>query len=344
MSSFRHPAARSTAVRRATGLFVLGLAIAFVFSAPAHSQPAPITISFDQPAYDANDMIVLTIEGTPGDYPVMLANLEPGPTVIPGIGTLDVAMPVPALYVLGPIPASGQVVLTCEQDCNSPIIGLPLFFQVLTFRPGMKGPSGLSNGAMLLVLNGDCEECVRSTVPDPKWSPWPSTQALILDPLGLDFQMLPGGQFSEYADGTAHLTGVVARTSDGSARFLVDITFSDRLVVGDAGFLPPGSPKQELAPGAYAMNGGPIAPLLWRYYPTLQGTLTGLDGYAGGQLSVTRTGPSFQVGPGASGKNLDYGASCWLEVEILSQPTTGVTFPAISQADLNINLGGDCGM
>ena len=344
MHSSRHYPVRSSAFRRAAGLFVSGLAIALVFSTRALAQPAPITISFDQPSYNANDMIVLTITGEPGDYPVMLANTKPGPTVIPGIGTLDVAMPVPAIYVLGPLPPSGQVVLTCEQDCNSPIIGLPLFFQVLTFRPGMKGPSGLSNGAMLLVLNGDCEECVRSSVPDPKWSPWPYTQALILAPLGLDFQMLPGAQFSEYADGTAHLTGVVSRTSDSSARFLVDITFSDRLVVGDAGFLPPGSPKQELGAGAYAANGGPIAPLLWRYYPTLSGTLTGINGYAGGVLSVTRTGPAFQVGPGASGKNLDYGASCWLEVEIISQPTTGVTFPAITQGDLNINLGGDCGM
>lgn len=331
--------------RRASSLSLLrGLAVALALGAPAAAQPASISISFDKALYNANDTITLTITGAPGDVPLMLASFSPGPTTVPGIGTLGVGLPVPAMYLLPSIPVSGKLVFSCQTNCDMPIIGDPVFFQVLTFTPGLKGASGLSNGTMLLVLSGDCAECVDEAVPDPNWTPWPHTQAMILYPLGIDFQMVAGGQFTEYAEGSAHLTGVVARASDPSARFVIDATFSDRLVVGDPGFLPLGSPKQELDPGAYAASGGPISPLLWRYYQTLEGTLTGIDGYAGGKMAISRIGPSFQVGYGANGKNLNMGASGWFDVEILSQPTTGATFPAILQADFNIDVGGNCPM
>ncbi len=320
------------------GVAALGL------TAPLSAQLASISIAFSKAVYEANDTVVFTIEGPPGDVPLLMAGFDPGPTNVPGVGVLGLGLPAPAMYVLGPIPASGKLTLACLTNCDTPIIGESVFFQVITFTPGLKGASGLSNSALLRVISGDCGECVDEAEVDTQWTPYPFTHALLLWPLGNDFQLVAGGQFVEYEDGTAHLTGVVARSSDDGARFIMDIAFDDRVMLGDPGFLPPGSPKQDLYPGAYAAEGGPISPLLWRYYETIEGTLTGIEDYAGGVYSVTRVGPAFQVGYGASGKNLNMGASGWLDATIVSQPTTGVVFPVIEQGDINIDLGGDCTM
>lgn len=166
--------------------------------------------------------------------------------------------------------------------------------------------------------------------------------AFWLPAIGSDFVFDSPGQFHEGADGTARLTGTVARKSDPCKRFLVDVQFTGRINPGDASFPPSGSPKKELSGAAYVENGGPVDAAAWHYYLTTQGTLTGLGCYQGALLSLSRMGPAFQVGFGASGKSLRPGASGWLDVKVLKQPDQGPKLPTDSTGDINIDLRSDC--
>lgn len=168
--------------------------------------------------------------------------------------------------------------------------------------------------------------------------------ALYIAGLGDDFVFLPGGRFNEFGDGTATLQGIVARNADPSQRFQVDVEFTGRLDATDVGFFPPaGSPKLELVPNAYVHNGGaPIDTNAWHYYETTQGTLTGLQTFAGAVYDITRMGPAFQVGLGANGKNINYGGSGWLTVTLLAPATNGANLPSGIQGDFNLDFSDDC--
>lgn len=82
-----------------------------------------------------------------------------------------------------------------------------------------------------------------------------------------------------------------------------------------------GQQKRELNGSAYTENGGPVDPSAWRYYyiDESNSTLTGVGGDIDGEvLDITqRPGGAdygkfvFQVGEGANGKNVHFGASTW---------------------------------
>ena len=146
------------------------------------------------------------------------------------------------------------------------------------------------------------------------------------------------GSFIENGDGTAAFTGVIKQFGDYSAprRFQINLTFSGQTFIA-----PVGSP--------YNNTGVPDAG--WYYYTSMTGTLTGLDGIAGGVLSLTLNPMhAFQVGIGANqipDEPLDKvanGAAGWIEWTVISQPTTGLTFTTFNSAtniaDIALLLGG----
>ena len=73
-----------------------------------------------------------------------------------------------------------------------------------------------------------------------------------------------------------------------------------------------------------SQNGGPVDPSTWHYYTFATGTVTGGGAFAGFS-AIWAFDPdvdiAFQVGEGATGRHLGYGASGWFDVEMVSQPS-----------------------
>ncbi len=180
---------------------------------------------------------------------------------------------------------------------------------------------------------GDAECALRANG-DPVYNQDPAGFAFWLPNIARDLVFEPSpGVFDENPDGTAHLTGTVRRASPANG-FFVDVTFTGYTTVPG-----PGSPKKDLRPIAYIENGGPIDPATWWYYPTFTGTLTGFGSAFGGSvIHIVNTGPAFQVGEGASGKNLNFGAGGWFNWTVVTQPTSGAPLQVTGVGDVNVDL------
>lgn len=200
---------------------------------------------------------------------------------------------------------------------------------------------GTFHGDFNLDFGEDCTECATRAGVDSNATGFAGGHALYLPGIWPNFQFAPGATFQEFDDGTARLVGVAFPPRRPSAQFAVDIVFAGRLDVGEAGFAPAGSPKLELLPHQYLANGGPIDPQTWHYYQTTDGFLVGQGVLAGALYEVSPMGPAFQVGLGASGKNLNYGAGGWLNLDRLAAPSNGLNVPAFLVGDANLDLP-DC--
>jgi len=187
--------------------------------------------------------------------------------------------------------------------------------------------------------------CAEAAQRDDSVAPYQGGHAFWLPSIGTDFVFQPGAEFTERADGTASLAGVIYSVALPERQFTVQVTLADRVDPGAPGYAPPGSPKLELHASAYRAQGGPIDPAGWHYYGTLVGTLEGLAALRGARLEIERRGPSFQLGLGANGKNQRFGGSGWLDVAVIAQPATGALLPTEPlHGDINIDLNGDCTM
>ena len=145
-----------------------------------------------------------------------------------------------------------------------------------------------------------------------------------------DFIIISGGEFKEYADGTAKVTGVVASASNMSLGFKMDFHFSGKIEsVYNGGTTPAGSPKT--APAGVDTDA-------WEYYTNFQGSLVGIGEYSGAFLKLLRMGPAFQVGNGGGVHSTVFGGASWFNYWTLSQPSQGHTFPNDSHGDLNVNI------
>ncbi|MCY2961227.1 MAG: hypothetical protein NTY35_13785 [Planctomycetota bacterium] len=198
------------------------------------------------------------------------------------------------------------------------------------------------HGDFNLDFNDECSNCATRAGVDTSATYTPGGHALYLPGIWPNFQLAPGASFQEFDDGHARLVGTAFPPRRPMARFAVDLVFTARLDLGETGFAPSGSPHLELYPSQYAANGGPIDPQTWHYYQATDGFLVGEGVLAGALYQVTRKGPAFQVGLGASGKNLNYGASGWLNLDRLAQPTNGLNLPAYIGGDANVDLSSGC--
>jgi len=193
-------------------------------------------------------------------------------------------------------------------------------------------------------VDNDCDGLVDEGLWDATralpsaYSGAPALHALWMPGIGTDFVFDPAGTFVEDEDaGTATLSGHVESTSSPGNGFDVEVTFSGRTDVAGAG-----SPKMELYASAYAANGGPVDPSTWWYYTSWGGTLTGTGNFAGASVDLVRTGPAYQVGDGANGKNASFGSSGWMLWTVTAQPASG-SLTATGQGDFNLNHASACG-
>lgn len=160
--------------------------------------------------------------------------------------------------------------------------------------------------------------------------------ALYLPGIGTDFTASKGPlKLTKYEDGTALLTGNVYSKANTNRGFAINVKLSG--LVEPPAPAPSGSPKLELPATAYVPTGS-VNPTNWTYYTAFSGTLSGLGQFAGGSLSITRTGPSFQLGYGANGKNTNDGGSGWFTVTVVKHPSCGITFCPTSHGDFNLDI------
>lgn len=132
------------------------------------------------------------------------------------------------------------------------------------------------------------------------------------------------GTFTEYGDNTARaLLQVVNVNGDG---FIADLFFSGRT----------STPPDTQSPQC---TGTCSDTTDWHYYTTTTGTLTGLPNtrYAGAVLNVTRRGAALQVGTNAhlQSPQPHLGATGSLTLDVLQQPTTGITLQAHNETSTN---------
>lgn len=167
---------------------------------------------------------------------------------------------------------------------------------------------------------------------------------------GFDYKFIPSSTvptntYTEDAN-TAHLVGHLESTRVPGYGWDIDITF--------VGHSSNGSNIMELSTSCYVPpfgTGGPVNPNTWFYYNSFNGTLTGTGRYSGATVGIQDTMHNFQVGEvpnsGASGKNINPGASGWFTWTVTHQPTdTTIHLRNSSQVnpgntwygDLNFNL------
>jgi phage tail protein X len=198
-------------------------------------------------------------------------------------------------------------------------------------------------GELALDLREDCSQHADEVAVDLNYSSWSTNHAFWLPGIGQDFAFIAGGRLVEHQGGSARLSGVIARETEPEQRFFVDLVFRGRVSPGEGGHAPAGSPKLDLFPEAYVAGGGPVDPASWHYYAETDGFLIGLEDLAGARVRLGRMGPAFQIGLGASGSSLEYGASGWLTVEVLAQPAAGPALPWFpDDGDVNLVLDNGC--
>jgi len=126
--------------------------------------------------------------------------------------------------------------------------------------------------------------------------------------------------WKEYTDGTASLTGTAVNINNNSDVMTIDASFS-----GKTSSPPSGSPKYHNCYSASTSG--------WYYYTSLSGTIT--SSLNGNVMSLTRNGPSFQVGHGANvtSNSLAFGASGWFDISGSNTYSSG---------DFNLMLNENC--
>lgn len=311
-------------------------------AAQASTVQAGPTLSLDQGLYEVGETCKATVTGTPGHLAWLLLDAHRGPVTIPGIGTFDIeAGPSLNLFPLGVIPPSGVIEQQYTPSATDDVVQQPFFVQAITIDQSQRARFGITECRTLIYAAGAAtEKCPEPPVADPVYTIYPDGVSLWLPGVGEDFVFTGDSVFAEYGDGTARLVGEVERLSNANERLLVDFFMSDRVDAGNANYPPAGSPKKELLNAAYANSGGPIDTDQWHYYQRLNGMLLGLGDLEGGSMSIGRFGPSPQVGFGANGVSLDYGASAWLKMTVLDQPAL-VTWSPFGHGDFNIDIR-DC--
>ena len=167
------------------------------------------------------------------------------------------------------------------------------------------------------------------------WLPFIEEGTIAFEADAFIFEGSCNGMLSTEANGMAQLTGNVVNDVDPGKGFVVDINFT-----GFTDTIPPDpppndSPKLECNPSHNFDD--------WVYYTGYTGTLTGTGAYAGYVISVERLGPSFQIGDGASNKNLNFGASGWFSWTIEQSPQNP-TIVLRSSADIPQTLWNTLGI
>ena len=191
---------------------------------------------------------------------------------------------------------------------------------------------GLATGA---VAQQPIYRAVTEAVQDSQLATLSGGSMLSIPGLFPDFVIAGGGQFVELPNGTARLTGRVFSQSSLYSAFLVDITFSSKVMPGGPGHPPAAGPDLQLRNTAYVPL-GPVDPNSFIYYTQATGSLTGVRNYDGAIIALTSTGAGAQRGAGANNRNGADGISVSFALNVVQQ--SPVPLPAVTTADLVVDL------
>lgn len=157
------------------------------------------------------------------------------------------------------------------------------------------------------------------------------------------FSVDDGGSPGTEEDDSILFAGSIINSIDEDLTFDFEVSF-DRVSADDA---PGGTPKLELLPGAYIDAGADpgIDPSTWSFWLMNSGSLEGTGALAGGMIELDHRmmsgalAPAFQLGDGASGKNIAFGFSGWLDWSTVAQPDDDdFELRRHGHGDININL------
>ncbi|MEM8962997.1 MAG: SdrD B-like domain-containing protein, partial [Acidobacteriota bacterium] len=218
-------------------------------------------------------------------------------------------------------------------------LGASMWFNYNVISQPTVGPSLRNSGHGDFNLDFvDCVEILANYCPAPAIGQYggyvsgSGDHAITLPGIAHDMFLVEPAIFVELSNGTARFTGTAYDVNDVDNLLDFDVTFT-----GYTTTAPAGSPKKELPGWAYVNNGGPIDPSTWWYYTGFTGTLTGRGNWTGAEVDITRVGPSFQIGVGASNKDFSFGGSGWIDYVTRSQPAIG-GFAASGEGDFNLAL------
>lgn len=243
----------------------------------------------------------------------LMASLSGGPTPT-GFGDLCVGFPLAAGYLFSL--RTGTTDIPCFLPCDEAVVGLKVYTQFLAF-PLAGGDVKRSNGICVEIVSG-CTKLCPSAAEVDDYGPGTGGHVMWTNSCtGFSRNYVFGSgdeMFLAQVNGEAKLMGTLTSTTDPADQWCLDLCLEGLVSPGDVGY-PPGIPKKELDPSAYVENGGPIDTDTWQYYTSWVGTLTGKGSNIGCTATIEQRGPSFQMGFGASGKNIGFGASAWINLD-----------------------------
>ncbi len=139
---------------------------------------------------------------------------------------------------------------------------------------------------------------------------------------------IQNGEFIEYDNGTARITGLAVNNVDSNIKWRIDVNLSDRIFTVD--------PDSVKAPGCL-----PLDVSDWYLYTETTGTFIGEGSMQGAVANMYRRGPAFQLGTAANEteKNSRFNGCGWHHIEFTSQPNNGMILEN-TVGDLNLNLTG----
>lgn len=148
--STSHPSVSQLATMKSVALCLLatlGLAV------PAAANG--VTIELSQPVFEIGVPGDALITGTPGDLPFLLHSPDPGPTMLPFVGLVDVGPTNLKIVSLPPIPASGSQTFTCFFACSPTLVQMQVYTQVVAVNPN---PFSFCKSEQVVVefSDGDC--------------------------------------------------------------------------------------------------------------------------------------------------------------------------------------------
>lgn len=199
-------------------------------------------------------------------------------------------------------------------------LGLQADFAVTVVQQPFGGPIGTVSTAHVTVdlplhhtddTTHPQQDATRSTLLE---------HAMSLPGVADDYLFVPAGDFTEFEDGHAELTGTLARLSQLDDAWDLTMQLTQRIDPGQAGYPPVGSPVLQMLPSAYVANGGTMDPSSWHYYQSAVGTLVGKGMNQGGQIDLTNS-VALQYGGAANQLNSYFGFYGAFTASLLTQPT-----------------------
>jgi hypothetical protein len=129
---------------------------AFCLAGIAQADIPGLNLQFDQASYMPGDTFVLEITGTPDTVAFVALDTDPGPVMLPGIGSLNIGFS-PQMLLLGPMVIhEGGRTFQCTLGCGHPVIDVPVSAQGVGF---LGSDVFLSNNPILVYEDplGICE-------------------------------------------------------------------------------------------------------------------------------------------------------------------------------------------